>query len=162
VSVNAALNTTTSTRSVLSTIRTPNASLTAAVDASVLTYGFRGAQLTCTANNSVTSSSVTMPTQRATATFHLQLAGNNVWDRSVTSTGDLGGIPRQPTTCSRRTSPRRWALVRSRSVSVGRGRDAGRGRAGDLADDDPGVRLVLNGGIPPVALDSGARDPRYP
>jgi hypothetical protein len=48
VSVNAALNTTTSTRSVLTT-RTANASLTTAVDASVLTYGFRGAQLTCTA-----------------------------------------------------------------------------------------------------------------
>lgn len=93
VSVNAALNTTTSTRSVLSTTRTANASLTAAVDASVLTYRFRAAQLTCTANNSVTSSSFMLPTQHATATFRLQLAGYNVWDRSVTSTGDLGGIP---------------------------------------------------------------------
>lgn len=92
VSVTAALNTST-TGTVLSTTRTANANLTAAVDASVLTRTLRAAQLSCNASNTVTQSNVMAPSQRATAGFRLQLAGYTVWDRSVTTTGDLGGIP---------------------------------------------------------------------
>ena len=92
VSITAALNTTT-TGTVLSTTRTANASVTAAVDADILTFRLRAAELTLSASNSVRQSTVTVPTQQARATFRLKLAGINVWDRSVTSTGDLGGIP---------------------------------------------------------------------
>jgi len=93
VSVTASLNTTT-TSTTLSTTRTANANLTAAVDANVLTHRFRAAQLTCNASNRVTQSNVVAnPSQSASARFRLQLAGYTVWDRSVTTTGDLGGIP---------------------------------------------------------------------
>ena len=92
VSVNAALSTTTS---ILpnSTTRRGNASLTAAVDGSVLTFGFRAAELTLSARNSVATGAIIGPPQSATASFRLRLAGFNVHDRSVTTTGDLGGIP---------------------------------------------------------------------
>ncbi len=92
VSVSAALSTTTSILTT-STTRTSNASLTAAVDGNVLTHGFRAAQLTFSARNSVRIGVGFGAPQSATASFRLQLAGYNVWDRSVTTTGDLGGIP---------------------------------------------------------------------
>lgn len=94
VSITAALNTTTTVNNRLSTTRTANASVTAAADANVLTHRFRAAQLTLSARNTVTQSSVMgMPSQSAAGSLRLQLAGYNVWDRSVASTGDLGGIP---------------------------------------------------------------------
>ena len=93
VSITAGLNTTT-TSNAFSTTRAGNASLTAAADAKVLTYQFRAAQLTLSARNAVTQYySTTMTNQNATGSLRLQLAGYNVWDRSVASTGDLGGIP---------------------------------------------------------------------
>lgn len=96
VNVTAALSTstTTSTRT-MSTTRTGRGSLSANAYANVLTYSWNAASATFAAQNSVTSSGVTMPTQRATGSFRLTLAGFTVSDRSVTTTGDLGGIPQR-------------------------------------------------------------------
>ena len=77
------------------TTRSGNAAFYAGVDGKVLTFTLHAAQLDLAARNTVVTSTVTPPTQNATASLRLQLAGFNVWDRSVTTTGDLGGIPQR-------------------------------------------------------------------
>lgn len=94
-SINAALSTSITSTSLLATTRRARASLTGYVDARILQNTLRAAQLDFTAQNTVTSSTVMAPTQSATASFRLKLAGFTVWDRSVTTTGDLGGIPQR-------------------------------------------------------------------
>lgn len=92
VSVNAALSTTTSTLT-NSTTRAANGSLNASVDGYVLGFSLRAAQVTFSARNTVRTGIGFGPPQYATASYRLQLAGYNVEDRSVTTTGNLGGIP---------------------------------------------------------------------
>ncbi len=94
VFTSASLNTSVSSRGGVTT-RTGNAAFYAGVDGKVLTYTLHAAQLDLAARNTVTTSNVMAPTQSATASLRLQLCGINVWDRSVTTTGDLGGIPQR-------------------------------------------------------------------
>ena len=94
VSVNTALSTSSTFSSrTMGTTRTGRASLNAAATASVLTYNWTAARLDFTAQNTVTETIGTLPRQSASGSFRVVLAGYTVSDRSVTTTGDLGGIP---------------------------------------------------------------------
>ncbi len=73
--------------------RTGRANLGATVDASILKFALRAVQFDLTAQNTVTTSSASLPTQNATGAFRLQLCGIVVNNRSVQTTGYLGGIP---------------------------------------------------------------------
>jgi hypothetical protein len=146
VSVTAALNTST-TSTAFSVTRSGAANLTAAVDASVLTARFRAAQLTCNASNRVTQYTVMAGTQQnATAGLRLQLAGYTVWDRSVVTSGDLGGIPTrtynlfpQDVSAPVGVGPFTIRLAGNAGVTLG----AGAGVV--LPTTTPEVRLLLSG-----------------
>jgi len=91
-SIYASLNTSQSSTTTTVT-RNGNAYLSAYARGSVLTYSLTAAEISASASNSVTQSYIMAgTTQRATGSLRLRLAGYSVWDRSVTTTGDLGGI----------------------------------------------------------------------
>ncbi|MEZ5966035.1 MAG: hypothetical protein R3F56_19520 [Planctomycetota bacterium] len=132
----------------LSTTRSGNASLSAYVRGSILTYSLTAVELTASASNSVTQfSRLNLTQQRASAGLRLKLAGFTVWDRSVTTTGDLGGI-----------TPRTYNLFPSdvrAPVGVGPftltlGANAGvtlnAGAVAILPTTAPSAQLLLSGG----------------
>lgn len=153
VSASANLNTTVSSSTrISSTTRSGNASFSAYARANLLTYSLTAAELVTSARNSVTETIGTAPRQSASASFRLRLAGITVSDRSVTTTGDLGGI-----------TPRTYNLfpgdVRA-PVGVGPftvtlGGNAGvtlnAGALVILPTTSPEVRLLLAGGTAVVA-----------
>lgn len=132
-----------------------DASLYLGADANVLRYTRSVAQLDLTAHNDVTG--YRTPVQNAYATFRLRLAGYTVWDRSVRTTGDLGGI-----------SPRTYTLFPSdpmATVPVGpftvtlrgnAGVTLGAGAWGILPTNTPEVRLVASGNTAAIARASVA------
>lgn len=141
----ASLSTTLSTRS--GTTRTANAAVYAGVDANLLTYTLPAAQLDFSARNVVSTPTGAPTTQNATAGFHLRLCGINVWDASVTTTGNLGGI-----------SQRTYNLFGSNGISApvgvgpftvqlggNAGVTLGAGAAVILPTTAPEVRLLLSG-----------------
>lgn len=73
------------------TTRSAAASLQIGADVNILTYTRAAADVRLSASNTLTGS-WRYPTQSASASFRLQLAGYTVWNRSVSTTGDLGGI----------------------------------------------------------------------
>lgn len=73
--------------------RTGRANLAASADASILRFSLRAVQVDLTAQNAVTQRVGMLPTQSASGSFRLQLCGILVNNRSVQTTGNLGGIP---------------------------------------------------------------------
>ncbi|MBK8098111.1 MAG: hypothetical protein IPK26_13450 [Planctomycetes bacterium] len=147
VNVSASLTTTTTTSTrTFATTRAANANLTANVNASVLTRSLNAARLTCIASNRVTTSQLTPTTQSANAAFRLQLAGYTVWDRSVTTTGSLGGIPARtynlfPTDPSAPVGVGPFTITLSGNAGV----TLGAGASVILPTTAPEVRLLLSG-----------------
>ncbi len=145
VSVNSALSTTTSTLST-STTRAANGSLNASVDGYVLGFSLRAAQVTFSARNSVRTGIGFGAPQSATASYRLQLAGYNVSDRSVTTTGNLGGIPERTYTLFP-SDVHADVGVGPFTVSLGgnAGATLGGGAMVILPTTSPEVRFVLSG-----------------
>ncbi|MEZ5966836.1 MAG: hypothetical protein R3F56_23555 [Planctomycetota bacterium] len=144
LSAAAGMSTSSSTRNASATVRTANTSFNAAVDASVLTVGLRAAQLDVTSNNTVTTGS-TGALGGGSASLRLRLAGQTVWDRSVNTTGSLGGIPTTtynalPTDARITISVGPFAvrLAGNGGVTMGAGATVG------LSPTTPEVRLMMS------------------
>jgi hypothetical protein len=157
VSVNTALSTSTSSRTAGTTTRTGRASLNAAATASVLTYNWTAARLDFAAMNTVTESVATLPRQSASGTFRVVLAGYTVSDRSVTTTGNLGGIPERtynlfPSDVSAGVGVGPFTI----RVSGNAGVTLGTGAMVILPTTTPEVRFLLSGSAAVLARASVA------